>query len=59
MGKTPKIEQRMILWVPKTGDKFEAKIVPTPYEADKMVFLAALELYRRLAESKRMLKELK
>lgn len=59
MGKTPKIEQRMILWVPKTGSDFEARIVPTPFESDKRVFLAALELYKRLADSERILEALK
>ena len=59
MEKTPKIEQRMILWVPKTGDDFKAEIVPTPYEMDRLVFLSALELYKRLGDSKRLLKEIK
>lgn len=59
MEKKPGIEQRMILWVPKTGNEFKAEIVPTPYEMDRLLFLSALELYKRLGESERLLKELK
>src|SRR3990167_2345027 len=58
MEKTPKLKQRMILWIPKTGGTFEARIVPTPEASDRKVFLSALELYKRLEESKRIIKEL-
>lgn len=59
MGQTPAIQQRMVLWVPKTGKRFEARIVPTPLDEDKRVFLAALELYKSHEVSKRTLKLLK
>lgn len=53
MEMSPPIEDRMILWIPKTGKKFEARIVPTPLEEDKRVFLAARHMYGALAKSQR------
>jgi len=55
MKKEPAIAQRMVLWIPKTGADFEARIVPTPYEQDRRVFLNALALYKSLKESERTL----
>ena len=59
MGKIPAIEDRMILWLPKTGNDFEPHIVKTPLAQDKQVFLAALEMYKALENSKRTQEALK
>jgi len=42
----PPIEQRLILHIPKTGNDFEARVVPTPIAHDKELFLCALQFYR-------------
>lgn len=42
------IGQRMILWVPKKGTKFEARIVPSPLSEDEVCFVSALNIYRWL-----------
>lgn len=44
----PPFEDRIILWIPKEGDAFEAHPVPTPFAQDKQAFLAALEFLRCL-----------
>ena len=41
-------DQRMILWIPKEGKKFEGHIVSTTYGQDKQAFLTALAMYRVL-----------
>jgi hypothetical protein len=46
LGKSPAIEQRMILWLPKKGGKFEARIIETPLAEDKQCFLNLLGVYR-------------
>lgn len=42
----PQIEERLILHIPKTGDDFEDRIVPTPIAHDKELFLSALQFWR-------------
>ena len=41
-----KIEQRLILRIPKDGSEFETRIVPTPYDFDVKTFLALREVHR-------------
>lgn len=44
MGVKP--EQRMVVRVPKDGSEFEAKVIPTPLDFDKEVFLHLREVHR-------------
>lgn len=41
-----KVEQRMILRIPKDGSSFEAQVVPTDYNFDLKTFLALREVHR-------------
>ena len=55
MGREPSIHQRMILWIPKTGDNFKAHIIETPLELGKQIFFSALALYKCMENYKRIL----
>lgn len=48
MGMLPVIEDRMILWIPKSGNEFKDHIIKTPYEDCKNLFLSALRFYHAL-----------
>ena len=48
MKLKPKIEQRMILWIPKTGNKFKDVVAPKSFREDLTVFLALNRLYKAL-----------
>lgn len=55
MEKAPCVAQRMVLWIPKTGNDFLGKIVQTPHTHDLEVFLTALQLYKALKKSELLL----
>ena len=50
----PKIEQRIILQLPKTDGGFSVHPVITDYEKDKQAFLYALGLYRWIKEYEKL-----
>ena len=50
-----KVDKRLILWVPKVGNKFKAHVIPTPLELDKKCFLACLDIYRCVKDAERIM----
>lgn len=57
MNPNDKIDNSLILWIPKTGDEFEARIVPTKYDSDREIFLALLGLYKAIKARQMSYKE--
>lgn len=50
------VQQRLILWVPKTGNAFMGRVVPTPMELDQKCFLHAKGIYHALASANNIIK---
>lgn len=53
------VKHRLLLWMPKTGKKFEAHEVPTPMQVDQECFLAALKMYHCIQDAEKIMKQQK
>ena len=52
MGVKPDIAERMIVWIPRKGEGFEAKVMTSSFLKDFETFSYALQLWRVLHEHK-------